>query len=90
MTMEKEERIGNLEEAQEKIQEAVSLIREAIKGTTQSSGAEAYVIPSLEMCIGNGHGYMGSQPFNCQDIIDELEEPEEEDDDEKPEEKVKA
>jgi hypothetical protein len=66
------EKIELLEEAQEKINEAVDLIREAVEDTDCESGAVAYVIPSLIMCATKEHGYLASQSYNCDELIKSL------------------
>ena len=45
--MEKEERIELLGQAQEKINEAIDLIRNAVGGTEQENSADAYIIGHL-------------------------------------------
>ena len=78
--MDKEDRIDALEQAQEKIEEAIDLIRSAVSGTEEENGAEAYVIPSLTMCAYDKTQYLGQQPYNCDELINTFENEEEEED----------
>jgi hypothetical protein len=73
-------RVCLLEEAQESLNEAIDKIEEAVKGTNCENGVDAYVIPSIKMCINKQHGYLASQPYNCEEIIESLENEEEEGD----------
>lgn len=66
-----QDRFDALREAQDNIREAIRLIRAAVKGTGQEAGCEAYVIPSLELCIGDS-GWLGRQPYNIQSLITAL------------------
>lgn len=66
------ERLDKLDEARECIEEAVRLIREATRGTDEERRANAYVIPTLKMCAGNDHEYLGSQPSNVEELYEAL------------------
>ncbi len=55
------ERLDRLDEARECIDQAVRLIREATRGTDEERRTDAYIIPTLKMCAGNDHEYLGSQ-----------------------------
>ena len=73
------DRIYALEEAQGHLEEALDLVRQAVRGTRLEDRADAYIIPSLAMCIGDGHGYLGSQPSNLAEMIQALREYDDED-----------
>ncbi len=66
------ERLDRLDEARECIEQAVRLIREATRGTDEERRADAYVIPTLKMCAGNDHEYLGSQPYNVEELYEAL------------------
>jgi hypothetical protein len=66
--LERSERLDKLDEAREYIEEAVRLIREATRGTSEENRAEAYVIPTLKMCAGNDHEYLANQPYNVEEL----------------------
>ncbi|HML22106.1 MAG TPA: hypothetical protein PKD09_10670 [Aggregatilinea sp.] len=68
------ERLDMLDEARGYIDEAVRLIREATRGTTEEAGARAYVIPTLKMCAGNDHEYLANQPYNIEELRAALQE----------------
>ncbi len=53
--MEKGERLRKLEEAQEHINQAIDLIREAIKGTPEETGSEQYIIGHLDNWCNNNN-----------------------------------
>jgi len=83
--MEIEERKASLEDAKEKLIDAIDLIKEAVDGLEIESAVQSYIISSLEMCVDNEHGWVGKQPYNIQEImelLEELEEGEYEDDEE--------
>jgi hypothetical protein len=63
------DRIYALEEAQDHLEEALDLVRQAVRGTRLEDRAHAYIIPSLAMCIGDDHGYLGGQPSNLAEMI---------------------
>jgi len=69
-------KIEALEDAKEQLQEVIELIEDAVKGTTLASRAEAYIIPSLKMCLGQGHGYLGSQPCDIDEMIKDMDDEE--------------
>jgi len=75
-----EERIELLEEAREQLQEAIDKIEEAVYETRLEDRAEAYILPSLKMCLGNDHGYLGSQPCNIDSMIESIENEDEDED----------
>jgi hypothetical protein len=64
-----DDRIYALEEAQGKLEEALDLVRQAVRGTRLADRAHAYIIPSLAMCIDDNHGYLGRQPCNLAEMI---------------------
>ena len=71
--MNREERVELLEEASELLQEAIDKIDEAVDGTGEEDRAKAYILPSLKMSLGSGHGYLGSQPANIEELIKGIE-----------------
>jgi len=73
-------RVEMIQSAQDKIDEAIELIEDAVKKTDIENAVHSYVIPSLMMCAHKEHSYLASQPYNCDEIIESLENPEEEDD----------
>lgn len=75
--MDSAKRIEALEEARNLIKQAIELIKDAIEDTSIEDRAEAYILPSLKMCLGSGHGYLGSQPCNIDEMIEDIEEDEE-------------
>jgi hypothetical protein len=64
-----DDRIYALEEAQGHLEEALDQVRQAVRGTRLKDRADAYVIPSIAMCIGDDHGYLGRQPCNLAEMI---------------------
>jgi hypothetical protein len=75
-----EEKITQLEEAKEKIDEAVDLIRRAVEGTNNDNAAEAYIIPHLENWAEGNNPYDATTiPRLIEDLREELELIEEED-----------
>lgn len=71
--MDTHERIEMLEEAREHLEEAIQLIKGALRGTQVDNYARAYIIPSLIMAASENHAYLGSQPANIDELIDTLE-----------------
>lgn len=67
-------RIGKLGRAQEKIEAAMDLIREAVSGTDFDEAAERTVLRTLRMCVSNNHTILGSQYNNVGELIDTLNE----------------
>jgi hypothetical protein len=55
--METPDRVQMLEEASDLIATAIELIKEALKGTSEQSHANTYIIPHLNTWIGNGNPY---------------------------------
>jgi len=53
-----EERIEMVEEAQEKLAEAIELIEKAVAGLDCESNVEAYLISHLKCFLNAEHGYM--------------------------------
>lgn len=51
------ERDFMIDEAEMKIAEAIDLITEAVKGTSEEATCGAYIIPHLQTWIGNGNPY---------------------------------
>ena len=75
------DRIEGLEDARESLRQAIDLIRAAVRGTPAEDYAEAYIIPTLAMCQGENHAYLGSQPANIDELIRALEGADEDDED---------
>lgn len=71
--MTNQDRIFALEEAQEKMREALGLIKEATKGTSAAGTSRAYVESNLATLIDEHHGYLDNST-NVQDLINTLEE----------------
>jgi hypothetical protein len=71
--MDIEDRIDLLEEARGYIEDAIALIKEALKGTDLYDAAERYIIASLEMCSYAKTRWAGKQPYNIDELIEELE-----------------
>jgi len=69
-----DERIDQLIEAREHLQSAIELIRSAVRRTSEEHRAESYILPTLAMCIGGEHGYLGGQTANITELIDTLRE----------------
>lgn len=63
------DRNDDLEDARESLRQAIDLIRAAVRGTPVEDYAEAYIIPTLVMCQGESHAYLGSQPANIDELI---------------------
>lgn len=55
--MKKDERIQLVEEAAQKINEAINLLEEAVQGTPEESMTTAYTIGHLRTQIGQGNPY---------------------------------
>jgi len=68
------ERIGQLIEAREHLESAIELIRSAVRRTSEEHRAESYILPTLAMCLGGEHGYLGGQTANIAELIDALSE----------------
>lgn len=69
-----DERIDELKEAREHLEQAIALIRRAVRGTSEEQRAESYVLATLAMCRGDDHDYLGQQPANIAELIDTLRE----------------
>jgi len=69
-----EDRIEELKEAREHLEQAIALIRSAVRGTSEEQRAESYVLATLAMCRGDEHDYLGQQPANIAELIDTLRE----------------
>lgn len=67
-----QERIDQLEYAQDLLYEAIEQIQAAIRRTDLEAGAEAYIIPTLKMAASSEHEYLGSQPYNVTELIEAL------------------
>jgi len=76
--MDRNERLATLEEAQEKLQEAIELIEQAVRGQRNERGVDAYLLATLKMCASNDHGYLGRQDYNLGDLIESELHPDEE------------
>jgi len=71
--MDIDERIELLEDARESIDQAISLIKDAIGDTDIYDYAHSYVLASLTMCARSDHMYLGRQPGNIDELIAALE-----------------
>lgn len=61
-----------LEEAQEKLYEAIRLLEIYVRETGDRN-AEAYIVDHLKIIAGRGHGFLSSD-LNIDDIIEHLDE----------------
>ena len=66
-----EEKISNLEEAQDLLRQAVELIEEATKGSENEAYTDAYLTSNIKIHIDDESGYVTSAP-NLSKIIEEL------------------
>ena len=69
--MDKFDRVQLLEQAGDKIQEAVALIEEAVKDTSEESSADAYIIAHLNNWANGDNPYDQSIPKLIKAIEDE-------------------
>lgn len=69
-----DECIDQLIEAREHLESAIELIRSAVRRTSEEHRAESYIVPTLAMCLGGEHGYLGGQTANIAELIDALRE----------------
>lgn len=65
------EKIAMIEEAQNKLHEALDLVRKAIEDLDNSVFYEAYILDHLRIMIDADHDFMSCDP-NLDDIIDSL------------------
>ena len=70
--MENYERIEQLKEAQDALRRIVEDIKDAVRGTSVSNTANAYLIPALEVAIDDESEWLGGNPGNLQSLIDDL------------------
>jgi hypothetical protein len=70
--MNTQDRINNLQEAQDLIREAIDLIESALRGTDSENHADAYLIPQLKMAISDDHGYLGYNPGAISGYIQDI------------------
>lgn len=77
-TIDKESLIDDLYEAQEHLNEAISLL-EAYVRQTGDAYAEAYLLDHLRIFAGRDHGFL-SGDLNLDDLIEQLNETNEEED----------
>lgn len=68
-----------LQEAQEKLYEAIRLLEIYVRETNDRN-AQAYLVAPLKIHAGRNHGYLSSD-LNIDDLIDRLDETEPDDDD---------
>lgn len=80
-TIDKDSLIDTLYEAQEHLNEAISLIETYVRQTGDSY-AEAYLLDHLKIFAGRNHGFLSSD-LNIDDLIEQINEAE---DDDEPEE----
>ncbi len=55
LTLSKEERLEQLHEARELLEQVIELVRTAVQGTQQGVYANAYIIPHLESWVDQEH-----------------------------------
>lgn len=72
--MDKNEKIQNVREAQDKIFEAIDLLNEAVG---DDGYAKTYLIEQLQTLASSDHGFLCGS-FNCDKLIEHLEEDEDE------------
>ena len=77
--MELKERIEMIEEAQEKMLDAIELVQKAVKNTENERNTEAYWISHAKILASDNHGFL-SKDKNLDTIIEELREEQEIDD----------
>ena len=70
------ERVQTIQEAQDKLREAIELVEQATKGTAIEQRTRYTLIAGLQMAIDKDHEWLG-QATSLQDLIGELEEEEE-------------
>jgi hypothetical protein len=73
MSIDYDERIEQLDEAQEKLKEAISLIEEAVDGLDCEANTKAYLIDHLKIMASEGHGYL-SRDLNLDKVRETIEE----------------
>ena len=66
-----EERIEQLMDAQEKLREAVELIRQAMRGTPGEERSRRTIIATLEMATDSNHSWLGIET-SVEDLIDQI------------------
>ena len=66
-----EDRIEMLEQAQELMSEAITLVKDAISGTRYERNSEAYWVAHAKILLGSGHGYT-SNDKNIDTMVQEL------------------
>lgn len=69
-----EERADQLIDAQDKINEAIELIRSAVHGTDQEAPAAAYILPNL--AIWSSDDGRSSSYTDCDSLLERIENPE--------------
>lgn len=79
--MNTDKRIGMLQEAQDLINQAIDLIRDAIVGSSVENTANAYLIPDLETAASEDTQWVGKNYGNIDRLIRSLRESEKETED---------
>jgi len=75
-----QERADQLVDAQDKINEAIELIRSAVHGTDQEATAAAYILPNLAIWASDDG--KSSSYTDCDSLLEAIENPGDDDDDE--------
>jgi hypothetical protein len=65
------DRIDLLEEAYDFLEQAITNVRRAVRGTELEAGAKAYLLPTLIMSLSDDHEYLGQQS-NIAELIQAL------------------
>jgi len=71
-----QDRISQIQEAQDLLNEAHQLIKDAIHGTGTQQYTKAYLLDHLQIMISSDHGFLSSDE-NLDKVIERLEEEEE-------------
>lgn len=67
-----EDRLALLADARASIEQAIRLVREATRDTPKADRAEAYLVPSLQMCATDGHDFLGGLPASIDELMREF------------------
>lgn len=89
LTLETEERVALLQEAQELMQEAVEKVEQALRGTGLLARAQAYTLARMKIIADPNHGYL-TRDEGIHDLIEDLKQEGEEGEEEPDEELVPA
>lgn len=64
------EKVNDLENAFEKLEEAIELVKSAVEGTPEENRAKSYLIPALEMALNDEHEWVGKNPCNIAKLLE--------------------